>query len=134
MNKRYLGKLIAYGLFQWIIFNLALFVAAMIFDVIRTTDMTAPPPLGLVIVAIVMTAVAYVFARQLKPTSRPQVLQAGIVWTAMTIIFLVVTCVANDTQSVIFGNWGVYAVFVGQLVGTLLLKPRGVTVPPVTRV
>lgn len=134
MNKRYLIKIMAFGLLQWVIFNLALFVASLIIGIKEGAEMTAPPPLGFVIVAMVMTASAYLFARQLRTTSQRQIVQASIIWVAMTIIFLGVTCIANGTQSLIFGNWGIYTVFVGQFAGPFLLKQISANLPPVSRV
>jgi hypothetical protein len=134
MNKSYLIKIIAYGLLQWVIFNLVLFVASLVIGIKEGAEMTVPPPLGFVVVAVVMTAAAYVFARQLKPTNQSQVMQASIIWTTMTIIFLGVTCIANGTQSAIFGNWGVYTVFAGQFVGPLLMKFKNPNVLPTANV
>lgn len=113
-------RLIVYGIAQYILLMLALFVLSLAFG----SDEAPPPPAGFIILAAFMVLISFLFARLLKPTSRKQAVTAGLIWTAMTIVIIVVTAVGNGTQGVFFGNWGVYLMFAGLAVGPLLLKVK----------
>ncbi len=122
MNKRTTVKIIVFGLIQWFILLAAIFVASLIFSVKEGAEMTAPPTLGFVIVALVMVGVSWAFARRLKLASRKLVIIAGLIWSAMTTVFLLVTVLANGTQDVFFNGWGAYLLFFSQAIGAMLVS------------
>lgn len=122
MNKRAIVKLVIYGLVQWVFLMLSIFVASLISGINEGVEMGMPPPLGLVVAAIIMALVSYAFCRRLKPVSRKQAIIAGLVWSGMTIVFMSITAFGNDTQGVVFGNWGMYLLLVSQLIGVMFVR------------
>lgn len=120
MNFRSFIKLFIYGLVQWFALLLCIFLISLIVGVKEGAEMSAPPPFGLLGVAVIMVAVSYFIARRLKFSSQKQALYAGLVWSGLTIAFMLATVFMNDTQDVILGSWGIYFVFIAQLVGALL--------------
>ncbi len=135
MNKQTIIKLIVFGVLQWICLNIALFVVSLLFGVKDDAEMTAPPTLGFVIVAVLLVGISFAFARWLKPASRKQSMIAGLLWSGMTTVFLLATVFANDTQGVFFNGWGVYSIFVAQAIGAMLFSPKKTivsTAPPVS--
>lgn len=121
MTKKSTFKLVVYGLLQWFILNITIFVASLIFGINRKAEMTTPPPLGFALVAVIMVGVSYAFGRWLKPTSRKQVVIAGLVWSGMTTVFMLVTVFGNGTQGVILGHWASYLMFIAQVIGSLFV-------------
>lgn len=133
MQKKFLIRLVVYGIVQWIILNVVLFVVSLIYGIVQKTEMGAPPALGFVVLAVVLAGVSYLFVQLLHPSNRQQAIMAGVVWSGMTIIFMAVLTIANGTQGIIFGNWGIYTVFMSQIVGTLFFKNAAPTQPITTR-
>lgn len=131
MTKKSIFKLVVYGLLQWFILMMAIFVISLIYGVKGDAEMTTPPPLGFVLVAVIMVGVSYAFGRWLKPTSRKQVVIAGLIWSGMTTLFMLVTVFANGTQGVILGNWGSYLMFVAQVIGSLFVGVKKINSDPV---
>lgn len=124
MNRRTFYKLIGLGLLQWFLLNIGIFVVSLIYGIKESAEMTVPPPLGFVFVAAVMVVLSLVSGQWLKPTSRKQVVISGLLWSGMTILFMLVTVFMNNTQGVILGNWGVYTLFVAQVFGTLFVRTK----------
>ncbi|MEK7537737.1 MAG: hypothetical protein AAB619_02055 [Patescibacteria group bacterium] len=117
-------KLVVFGLVQWFLLMIAIFVISLIYGIKESAEMTAPPSLGFAIAAVIMVGVAYAFARWLKPASRKQAIIAGLMWSVMTTVFWLVTVFANSTQDVIFKGWGVYLLFVAQVIGTMFVSVK----------
>ncbi len=130
MNKHFWGRTVIYGILQWIILNAALFVISLIIGVKEGDEMVAPPAWGFVILAVFMAVVANLFVRSMKLTSQQDATATGIIWSCMTLAFMAFITIANGTQGRIFSNWGVYAVFVSQMVGTILMTTKPPGQPP----
>ncbi|MFH0852816.1 MAG: hypothetical protein V1853_00185 [bacterium] len=124
MTKQSLFKFIIYGILQWVLLMFIIFVISLIYGVKEGAEMTVPPALGLAGVAVILGIIAYAFGRQLKPSSRKQVIIAGLVWSGITTMFMSVTALGNDTQGVVFGNWGMYLLFVAQIIGTMFVRVK----------
>ncbi|MFA6197832.1 MAG: hypothetical protein WC734_01590 [Patescibacteria group bacterium] len=124
MNKQALYKLIGLGLFQWLLLMITIFVISLIYGVNEQAEMSAPPLLGYIIAAVILAVLAYACGRWLKPARRSQAIQAGLFWSILTTAFWLITVFGNGTQETIFSNWGVYLLFIAQLVGTLFVRAK----------
>lgn len=131
MQKRFLVKVIVFGALQWVILLAALFAISLALGIKEGEEMGAPPPWGFVVLAIIMVGVSYGFVRKLKLENRRTAVVAGCIWSGMTIVFMALTTVANGTQATIFGNWGIYPLFIGQAVGAMFGLSRPTGQPPV---
>lgn len=114
-------KIIVFGLVQWFLLMIVIFAISLIYGVKEGAEMTAPPSLGFAIVAVIMVGVSYAFARWLKPASRKQAVIAGLVWSGMTTVFMLVTVFGNGTQGIFFNGWGAYLIFVAQVIGAMFI-------------
>lgn len=117
MNKQTLFKLLVYGVLQWVLLNIVIFVISLVAGVKDDAEMTAPPPLGFVIVAVIMVLMAYFFARRLEPVSRKQAVMIGLFWSGLTTLFMLVTLFANDTRNIFLSSWTAYLIFIAQVIG-----------------
>jgi len=124
MNKQSIIKIIVFGLLQWFILMISIFVISLIYGIKEGVEMTAPPPLGFAIVAVVMVFVSYALGRWYKPASRKQAIIAGLIWSGMTTVFMLVTVFGNGTQDVFFNGWGVYLIFVAQVIGAMFVSVK----------
>lgn len=122
MNKQLFIKLIVFGIVQWFALNIIIFVVSLVIGVKDRTEMGAPPALGFVGVAAIMIIISYFFGKQLKLASRKQAIIAGLFWSGITTVFMLVTVFVNSTQEVILGNWGIYLVLVAQAIGTIFIS------------
>lgn len=130
MLKRYWVRAAVYGILQWFILNAVLFMISLLMSVNEGTEMLAPPAWGFLVLAAVMAVVSNLFVRSMKLATQQQATRTGLAWSCMTLAFMAVTTIANGTQGVIFGNWGVYAVFISQTVGTILMTTKPPDQPP----
>jgi hypothetical protein len=121
MNKIYIIKIFAFGLLQWFLLMIIIFTISLIYGVKEGSEMTAPPPLGMAIVVGILIVISYAFGRWLKPVSRKQAVNAGLVWSGMTTIFMLVTLFANNTQGVFLASWIAYLLFIAQAVGSMFV-------------
>lgn len=124
MTKQTLYKLIGLGLLQWFLLMVTIFVISLIYGVKEQAEMSAPPLLGYIITAVILAVIAYVCGRWLKVASRRQAIMAGLFWSILTTAFWLITVFGNGTQETIFSTWGVYLLFVAQLVGTLFVRAK----------
>jgi len=122
MNKQLAAKIIVFGLVQWFVLMVAIFVISLIYGIKEHAEMTAPPPLGMAIVAVIMVVVAYAFGRWCKPARRKQAVIAGLIWSGMTTVFMLVTLFANGTQGVFLASWVAYLLFIAQAIGALFVS------------
>lgn len=128
MNTRSIIKLILYGIVLWILLNITIFVASLIYGINKSAEMSAPPPLGFVLVAIVMAVLSSIFTRLMQLDKRKFAIIAGLIWSGMMFAFMLVLTVANGTQANIFGNWGAYFALIAPAVGSIFVKERNASV------
>lgn len=128
MNTRSTIKIILYGIVLWILLNITIFVASLIYGINKSAEMSAPPPLGFVLVAIVMAVLSSIFTRLMQLDKRKLAIIAGLIWSGMMFAFMLVLTVANGTQAIIFGNWGAYLALIAPAVGPVFVKEKKVGV------
>lgn len=129
MNKQSAIKLILYGVVLWVALNIAIFAASLLYGINKKAEMGAPPPLGFVIVAVVMAILSYALGRRYKLASKKHAIMAGLVWSGMMFAFMLVITVANGTQANIFGNWGAYVALIAPAIGPMFIctKKSGIS-------
>ncbi|MFA5070620.1 MAG: hypothetical protein WC528_05050 [Patescibacteria group bacterium] len=134
MNKIFIIKIFAFGLLQWFLLMIAIFIISLIYGVKEGAEMTAPPPLGMAIVVGFLIIISYAFGRWLKPVSRKQAVIAGLLWSGMTTVFMVVMLLVNGTQGIFLASWVAYLLFIAQAVGSMLVgvKKKDISKPSPT--
>lgn len=123
MTRKLAFSVVVLGLVQYVLMMVTIFVVSLIFGVTENAEMTAPPPLGMAVVTVLMLIMSYAFGRRLKLIDRKQQVMTGLVWSGMTTVFLVATLLANDTGRVFLGSWVSYLVFIAQAIGMLIVRP-----------
>lgn len=120
--KHYL-KIISYGFLLFIITMVLLFVLSIITG--------SDSPVGFwwvgVIMAVLMTALSLLFSRRLRPASTKQAFTYGVVWAIMLAGILLIIAIPNGTTKIVFGQWSTYLIFVGVVVGPVLMNSRIIT-------
>jgi len=124
MTKQSIFKIVVFGLVQWILLLVIIFTISLIYGVKEGAEMTAPPALGMAIVVVILAVISYLFGHWLKPANRKQVIIAGLIWSGMTTVIMLVTLVGNKTQDVFLNSWVAYLIFIAQVVGTMFVSVK----------
>ena len=118
-QKSYL-KVFGYGLLLFVITNLLLLSVSFI----SQSDQPIDHWWVGTIVAILVAFFSWLFARRLHPTTSKQALTYGTIWAIMLAAIFMIFVKRNDSLNLLFGNWSTYLIFIGVLVGPVLMKPR----------
>lgn len=126
--RRTLSATLGRGLLLCLAWLLYLFLGSL---VLRSAS-DAPSTTGNIIVAILMLATSFVFARRVRPDNRQKAIGLGVVWVVVLVIIQLAMAVPNGTLHNVFGLWSGYLTYVAIIAGTALQpqQPR----PPATRI
>jgi hypothetical protein len=118
-KKVYWGiKIAVLGFVLFFVFNIVLFIASIILGTENPFDFT----IGMVVVAIVLSALSFAGALLIKARSNGEIFACSLSWLLIVLVLLLFITIGNQTTGVVFGHWPSYLLFVGIFAGPWLIK------------
>jgi len=119
-GKRFIVVIVS-GLMLYLLYQLVVVPIVMLFF---GSWIDADHWLISLVLGIFAAVLSWLFSRQLGAASIKQAFSDGFIWAIMLAAIFMIFVKRNDSLNLLFGNWSTYLIFIGVLVGPVLMKPR----------
>lgn len=117
------GKVIGYGLLQFLFWMLFLFLTSLVNGTEGVTEIdfnSTKMVISGIVVAALTGGVAYWFCRKLRLDTKRDALIAGVWWVVILVALQLFVTIPNQTTRTVFGAWVMYLPYVGIIAGAAL--------------